>query len=92
MMSEYYSKEELISILKVHILPEYQDKVNWDKIINDGEIYPHDINNISGTYIYDVDCIEGWITVFVHPMICIEVFYDPFQRKEKYMNGTIARW
>lgn len=89
MMSDYYKKEDLITLFKQHILPIHREKVNYDKVISEGEIYPKMINGVTGTYIYEVDCIEGNITVFVHPTICVEIFYDPFQSKEMYMTGNL---
>ena len=85
MMSEYYSKEELINVLKLHLLAEDADKCDWDKIIDDGEIYPHPIEEVDGCYIYEIPGSMN-ITIFVHPLVCTEVYYDAWTGKEVYMG------
>lgn len=86
MMSEYYDKESLINVLKLHLLPEVAETVNWNAVIEDGEIYPYSVNGIDGCYIYEVKTINGGVTVFVHPIICTEVYYDGWTPKDVYMN------
>lgn len=84
-MSEYYSKEDLINILKIHLLAEDADRVNWDKVIEDGEVYPHNIEGVDGCFIYQVPCSMD-MTIFVHPLICQEVYYDAWTSKDVYMG------
>lgn len=87
MMSEYYSKDELIQVLKKHLLPENAVHVDWEHVIDDGEIYPNMMEGVNGCYIYNVPSITGYgITVFVHPMICTEVYFDAWTDKEVYMG------
>lgn len=85
MMSEYYNKESLINILKLHLLPEDADKVNWDKVIDDGEIYPNSMEGVENCFIYEIPC-SPFITVFIHPLICQEVYYDAWTGKDVYMG------
>lgn len=91
MMSEYYSKDDLITVLKSHVLADDWDKINFDSVIENGEIYPHEIEGVNGCYIYYVigSTIQGH-TIFVHPMVCTEVYFDPFQTKEMYMTGNLV--
>ena len=86
MMSEYYDKESLINVLQSHILEEERSSINWDAVIDDGEIYPHSINEVDGCYIYQVTTLSGFVVMFVHPTICTEVYYDGWTPKEVYMG------
>lgn len=92
MMSEYYDKETLINVMKDHILEDEYDKINWDQVINDGEVYPHSIEGISGCFIYEIPPVSGdlYLVLFIHPLLPIEVFYDAWNRKYMYMDGTIG--
>lgn len=87
MMSMYYSKEDLIELLKKHITPEDAKRIDWDAVIEDGEVYHKKMKGISGTFIYDVAINDkSLITVFVHPFICTEVDYDAWSPKSVYMG------
>ena len=86
MISEFYDEESLINVLKAHLLPEDVKTINWESVINNGEIYPNSIQGVDGCYIYQVDCVNGFVVVFVHPTICTEVYYDAWTPKEVYMN------
>lgn len=88
MISDFYDKESLIDVLKLHLLPEDAETVDWNSVIEDGDIYPHTIKNISGCYIYQVTTINGFVTVFVHPTICTEVYFDAWTPKDVYMGRT----
>lgn len=91
MKSDYYSDSDLINVLKSHLLPEDVKNADFNSIIADGEIYPHAINGVTGCYIYGIKGLSfNEFTVFVHPTICIEVFFDPFQTKEMYMTGNLV--
>lgn len=87
MMSDFYDEEELINVLKSHLLPEDENYPNWDKVIREGEIYPHEMNGVDGCYIYSVPTHSDMnITVFVHPFVCSEVYYDAWTSKDVYMG------
>lgn len=85
-MSEYYDKESLINVLKSHLLPEDAENVNWNAVIEDGEIYPYPIKGVDGCFVYEVNSINGFVVVFVHPTVCIELYFDAWTPKEVYMN------
>lgn len=85
-MSEYYSRDDLITILKSHLLQEDADKVDWNKVIADGEIYPNTIEGVDNCYIYEVPTGDLSVTMFVHPLICQEVYFDGWTGKEVYMG------
>ena len=63
-----------------------------DEYINDGEVYPHSIEGISGCFIYEIPPVSGdlYLVLFIHPLLPIEVFYDAWNRKYMYMDGTIG--
>ena len=90
MMSEYYSEEDLIKVLSNHI-PSIEfntifNSIDWKAVIEDGEIYNGVIEGTSNPYIYSVPMLDGELTVFVHPMICTEVYFDAWTDKEAYMG------
>ena len=86
MISEYYDSESLINVLKSHVLPEEVDKIDWNRVIEDGELFPHLINGVDRCYIYSVPAQSMEITVFVHPTVCTEVYYDAWTSKDVYMG------
>ena len=86
MMSEFYDKDQLINVLQSHILENERSSVDWNRVIEDGEIYPNLIKGVTGCYIYQVTTISGFVTVFVHPTICTEVYFDGWTPKEVYMG------
>jgi hypothetical protein len=86
MMSEYYTKDELINVLKSHLLPEDATTVDWNHVVDDGEIYPKMINDVDGCYIYQINTINGFIVIFVHPTICVETYFDAWTPKDVYMG------
>lgn len=87
MMSEYYSKEDLIQVLQSHLMPEQINLVNFDEVVEDGEIYDGIIEGVNNPYIYEIPVPTAYnITVFVHPMICTEIYFDAWTGKEVYMG------
>ena len=86
MYSEYYSKDSLINVLKTHLLEQDINRVDWDSVINDGEIYPKPVEGVSGCYIYSIPAQDSSITVFIHPTVCTELYFDAWTDKEVYMG------
>lgn len=90
MMSEYYSEDELIKVLSIHI-PELEfntvfNSIDWKAVIDDGEIYDGVIEGVTNPYIYSVPMSDGNLTSFVHPIICTEIYWDAWTGKEVYMG------
>lgn len=90
MMSDYYDEEALINVLKSHLQESDVDAVDWKAVIDDGEVYEGMINNVSNPFIYEVPSRELNITVFVHPQICSEVYWDAWDSKEDWLNGDVV--
>lgn len=79
---DYISKEQVIMVLKSHMLPEDTKNINWDNIVDNGRICNKKINGIEGCYGYEYPPITmgDYISkgcVFIHPITGCEVDFDP---------------
>ena len=87
MLPPYVDKETVIATLKTHLTESDKNKVDWEAVIADGEIYPHKMNGIEGCFIYNVETpTNGFVTEFLHPITGTIVYFDPFTDKEVYMG------
>ena len=66
-------------------MPEDLDRVDWNHVIDDGEIYDGTVKGVQNPYIYEVPGAVN-IVYFVHPQICAEVYWDAWISKETFMK------
>ena len=86
-MSEYYDKQSLINRLDEFITESDKSRIDWDSVIEDGEVYHGLINGVTDSYIYEIKAPSCNMVVIMHPMICTEIWFDHVQSKEQYMRG-----
>ena len=87
MISDYYDKTALIRVLEEYIIETERSRVDWERVISDGEVYPYPVQGVDGCFIYQIDAPSGSIVVFVHPMVCTDLYFDHVGTKQEYMNG-----
>lgn len=85
-MSDYYSKEDLIWELTRELSSKAQNMNDWDKIIEEGQIYKGVVNGVTNPYIYEINTRDGVYCAFVHPLICSVIFTGGWADQETFLN------